>query len=211
MSIFALCLTWDSFLIWKFLCLRISKIFRCWCLEVAALPGAVAHAFNLSTWGERGRWISEFESSLVYKVSRTAKAVLLCYAKKPCLEKKKSGAEETAHALIVLSVGLVPTTIWWSTAEAPVSSLLMGCCTGAAHMNSGRHIQPVNVKNSVGKKVLAVCPAALHLSKVRLPSKQVKCGPGTFNTFKGVSEVKSTCCSCRRPGSVLSTQTVTLN
>lgn len=125
--------------------------------------------------------------------------------------KKKSGAEETAHALIVLSVGLVPTTIWWSTAEAPVSSLLMGCCTGAAHMNSGRHIQPVNVKNSVGKKVLAVCPAAFHLSKVRLPSKQVKCGPGTFNTFKSVSEVKSTCCSCRRPGSVLSTQTVTLN
>jgi hypothetical protein len=35
----------------------------------------VVHAFNPSTWGGRGKWISEFEASLVYKVSsRTAKA-----------------------------------------------------------------------------------------------------------------------------------------
>jgi hypothetical protein len=35
----------------------------------------VAHAFNPSTWGGRGRWISEFEANLVYKVSsRTARA-----------------------------------------------------------------------------------------------------------------------------------------
>jgi hypothetical protein len=35
----------------------------------------VAHAFNPSTGGGRGRWISEFEASLVYKVSsRTARA-----------------------------------------------------------------------------------------------------------------------------------------
>jgi hypothetical protein len=36
------------------------------------------HAFNPSTWGGggRGRWISEFEASLVYKVSsRTARAI----------------------------------------------------------------------------------------------------------------------------------------
>jgi hypothetical protein len=34
-------------------------------------PGVVVHAFNPS----RGRWISEFEASLVYKVSsRTARA-----------------------------------------------------------------------------------------------------------------------------------------
>jgi hypothetical protein len=35
----------------------------------------------------RGRWISEFEASLVYKVSsRTARAI---QRKKPCLEKNK--------------------------------------------------------------------------------------------------------------------------
>jgi hypothetical protein len=34
----------------------------------------VAHTFNLSTWKARGRQISEFEASLVYRVSsRTAK------------------------------------------------------------------------------------------------------------------------------------------
>jgi hypothetical protein len=36
----------------------------------------VAHAFNPSTGGGRGRWISEFKASLVYKVSsRTARAI----------------------------------------------------------------------------------------------------------------------------------------
>ena len=35
----------------------------------------VAHTFNPSTWGGRGRSISEFKASLVYRVSsRTAKA-----------------------------------------------------------------------------------------------------------------------------------------
>jgi hypothetical protein len=35
----------------------------------------VAHAFNPSTQGGRGRWISEFKASLVYRVSsRTARA-----------------------------------------------------------------------------------------------------------------------------------------
>jgi hypothetical protein len=39
-------------------------------------PGVVAHAFNPSTQGGRGRRISEFEASLVYKVSsRTARAI----------------------------------------------------------------------------------------------------------------------------------------
>jgi hypothetical protein len=39
-------------------------------------PGVVAHAFNPSTReAEAGRWISEFEASLVYRVSsRTARA-----------------------------------------------------------------------------------------------------------------------------------------
>ena len=37
--------------------------------------------------GGRGRWISEFEASLVYKVSsRTPRAT-----EKPCLEKKRRG------------------------------------------------------------------------------------------------------------------------
>jgi hypothetical protein len=45
----------------------------------------VSHAFNPSNSGGRGRWISEFEASLVYKVSsRTARAI-----EKPCLKKKK--------------------------------------------------------------------------------------------------------------------------
>ena len=36
----------------------------------------VAHAFNPSTWEARGRRISEFEASLIYKVSsRTARAI----------------------------------------------------------------------------------------------------------------------------------------
>jgi hypothetical protein len=39
-------------------------------------PGVVAHTFNPSTSGGRGRRISEFETSLVYKVSsRTARAI----------------------------------------------------------------------------------------------------------------------------------------
>jgi hypothetical protein len=46
----------------------------------------VAHAFNPNTWEARGRQISEFEASLVYKVSpRTARAT-----EKPCLKKKKT-------------------------------------------------------------------------------------------------------------------------
>jgi hypothetical protein len=44
----------------------------------------VAQAFNQHLGG-RSRWISEFEASLVYKVSsRTARDI-----QKPCLEKKK--------------------------------------------------------------------------------------------------------------------------
>ena len=36
----------------------------------------VVHACNPSTLGGRGRWISEFEASLVYRVSsRTARAI----------------------------------------------------------------------------------------------------------------------------------------
>jgi hypothetical protein len=45
------------------------------CLKVVKPPGVVAHAFSPSTRGGRGRWISEFKASLVYKVSsRTARA-----------------------------------------------------------------------------------------------------------------------------------------
>ena len=51
--------------------------------------------------GGRGRWISEFEASLVYKVSsRTARDPVSkktnkkknpsCYTEKPCLEKPKN-------------------------------------------------------------------------------------------------------------------------
>jgi hypothetical protein len=41
--------------------------------------------------GGRGRWISEFKASLVYKVSsRTARAI----TEKPCLEKPKKKKKE---------------------------------------------------------------------------------------------------------------------
>ena len=46
----------------------------------------VAHAFNPSTPGGRGRRISEFEASLVYKVSFQDSQD---YTEKPCLEKPK--------------------------------------------------------------------------------------------------------------------------
>ena len=47
----------------------------------------VAHAYNPSTLGDRGRQISEFEASLVYRVrSRTARV----HKEKPCLEKTKT-------------------------------------------------------------------------------------------------------------------------
>jgi hypothetical protein len=53
----------------------------------------VAHTFNPSTWEARGRRISEFEASLVYRVSsRTARAIQRIpvwktnkQTKKPCL------------------------------------------------------------------------------------------------------------------------------
>ena len=49
-----------------------------WCsliLNIAS-RAVVAHACNPSTLGGRGRWISEFEASLVYRVSsRTARAI----------------------------------------------------------------------------------------------------------------------------------------
>jgi hypothetical protein len=50
-------------------------------------PGMVVHAFNPSTWEGRGRRISEFEASLVYKVSsRTARAI----QRNPVSKKKKT-------------------------------------------------------------------------------------------------------------------------
>jgi hypothetical protein len=72
-------------------------------------PGVVAHAFNPSTReGGRGRQISEFEASLVYRVSsRTARATQRNqpglqsefqdsqgYTEKPCLENKQTNKEE---------------------------------------------------------------------------------------------------------------------
>jgi hypothetical protein len=51
-------------------------------------PGVVAHAFNPSTG--RGRQISEFEGSLVYKVSsRTARAIKRNAVSKKKKKKKK--------------------------------------------------------------------------------------------------------------------------
>jgi hypothetical protein len=53
-------------------------------------PGIVAHTFNPSNFGGRGRQISEFEASLVYNVSsRTARATEKSCLKKPKKKKKK--------------------------------------------------------------------------------------------------------------------------
>jgi hypothetical protein len=55
------------------------------------MPGVVAHTFNPSTPGGRGRRISKFEASLVYKVSsRTARAI----QRNPVSKKKKKKRKE---------------------------------------------------------------------------------------------------------------------
>jgi hypothetical protein len=52
-------------------------------------PGVVAHAFNPSTWEAETRWISEFEASLVYRVSsRIARAT------QPCLKTKQNKTKQ---------------------------------------------------------------------------------------------------------------------
>jgi hypothetical protein len=63
-------------------------------------PGVVVHAFNPSKGG-RGRRISEFEASLVYKVSsRTARATQRNPVSKNQKKKKKGGG-------IVISIAIV--------------------------------------------------------------------------------------------------------
>jgi hypothetical protein len=54
----------------------------------------VAHAFNPSTWGGRGRWISEFEARLAYRVSsRTARAI----QKNPVMKKQNKKGHVGCH------------------------------------------------------------------------------------------------------------------
>jgi hypothetical protein len=69
----------------------------------------VKHTFNPSTWDRR---ISEFEVSLVYKVSsRTARTI----QKKPCLEKQqqqqkqKTKKQKTPR---IITTGLL-SDLWW--------------------------------------------------------------------------------------------------
>jgi hypothetical protein len=63
------------------------------------LPGMVAHTFSPSTWeAGRGRWISEFEASLVYKVSsRTARAIQRNTVSEKQKTKNKNKKKEIAH------------------------------------------------------------------------------------------------------------------
>ena len=57
---------------------------RFWIKILEMSQAVVAHACNPSTLGGRGRWISEFDASLVYRVSsRTARAM----QRNPCFEK----------------------------------------------------------------------------------------------------------------------------
>ena len=67
----------------------------------------VAHAFNPSTLGGRGRWISEFEASLVYRVSsRTARAIqrnpVSKKTKSKKQKKKRSGLERWLSVYLFL-------------------------------------------------------------------------------------------------------------
>ena len=52
----------------------------------------VAHACNPNTLGGRGRWISEFEASLVYRCEFQDSQG---YTEKPCLKKTKSKKTKT--------------------------------------------------------------------------------------------------------------------
>jgi hypothetical protein len=73
----------------------------------------VAHAFNPSTWEAEAGGISEFKTSLIYRVnSRTARAIL-----RNCLEKKKFkvGTGEVTQevkntANLPKDIGLIPST-----------------------------------------------------------------------------------------------------
>jgi hypothetical protein len=62
-------------------------------------PGVVAHAFNPSTQDGRGRRISEFEASLVYRVSsRTARAI----QRNPVSEKNKTKQNKNPYQASLL-------------------------------------------------------------------------------------------------------------
>ena len=62
------------------------------------VPGMVAYAFNPSTRRGRGRWISEFEASLVYKVSsRTARDI-----QRNPVSKNQKTKQDSAQAILLL-------------------------------------------------------------------------------------------------------------
>jgi hypothetical protein len=66
-------------------------------LRSKAGPGVVAHTFNPSTPEAEAGWTSEFEASLVYKVSsRTARAI----QRNPVLENQKP-AKQTKNKIIM--------------------------------------------------------------------------------------------------------------
>ena len=60
----------------------------------------VAHAFSPSTREAKGRWISEFQASLVYKVSsRTARAIQRTLSRKTKQSKKKKHKKDIPFLL----------------------------------------------------------------------------------------------------------------
>jgi hypothetical protein len=62
-------------------------------------PGVVVHTFNPCSWEARGRWISEFEASLVYRVSsRTARATQRNPVSKNQDNKQKKRASQTSKS-----------------------------------------------------------------------------------------------------------------
>jgi hypothetical protein len=67
-------------------------------------PGVVAHTFKPSTLGGRGRWISEFEASLVYRVSsRIARATQRNPVSKNKI--KQTNKQNLSFAILFMLIG----------------------------------------------------------------------------------------------------------
>jgi predicted porin len=76
----------------------------------------VAHTFNPSTQEARGRRISEFEASLVYKVSsRTDRQG---YTEKPCLEKPKKKQKTQNHNAVIIIYNIITLLLFYYARRA---------------------------------------------------------------------------------------------
>jgi hypothetical protein len=80
------------------------------CLKKKIKPGVVVHTFNPSTLGGRGRRISEFKASLVYRVSsRIARAT----QRNPVLKKSHPTPQKNQEILINLNAQKLKNVFLW--------------------------------------------------------------------------------------------------